>query len=103
MQMIIDEKLVLFDIEVESKEDVIETLGTKLRKNGYVTDEFVKGAVAREQTYPTGLPTSPYGIAIPHTDADKVIEGQIAFANTKNPVAFQSMSDSSVTVDVNIV
>src|SRR5690625_2466078 len=103
MHMDMDESLVLFNVQAESKEEVIRTLGSKLHKKGYVTDGFVKGAIEREQEYPTGLPTAPYGIAIPHTDADKVIEAQIAFANTKNPIPFQSMSDASVQVNVNVI
>src|SRR5690625_515603 len=101
--MRIDESLVLFNLEVDSKEEVIQILGSQLYKKGYVTDGFVKGAIDREKQFPTGLPTSPYGIAIPHTDSDKVIKAQIAFANTKTPIKFRSMSNANEEVNVNIV
>src|SRR5699024_9634505 len=53
--------------------------------------------------FPTGLPTSPCAVAIPHTDTDKVLESKIALAILKEPVSFSNMGDASIEVDVKIV
>ncbi|MDC3424578.1 PTS sugar transporter subunit IIA [Aquibacillus sp. 3ASR75-11] len=101
--MNIDDELIMINLEAESKERALSVLGSRLHEEGYVTDDFVKSVMEREQVYPTGLPTSPYGLAIPHTDSDKVIKPKIAFATLKEPIKFSSMSNMEEEVDVKII
>ena len=54
--------------------------------------------------FPTGLPTQPYGVAIPHTDYEHVKSNAIAIGLLKKPVEFVEMgsSDGSL-VSVNLI
>lgn len=101
--MKIEESLVLFNVDVRSKEEIIETLAFKLFQNGFVTKDYITDTIKREQQYPTGLPTKPYGIAIPHTDSETVIDSKIAFANLKTPIPFKSMSNANEEIPVKII
>ena len=101
--MKIDDELILINLEAESRESALSVLGNRLYEEGHVTDDFVASVMEREKVYPTGLPTSPYGLAIPHTDADKVIKPKIAFATLKDPVKFKLMSNLDEEVDVKII
>lgn len=56
-----------------------------------------------EHDYPTGLPTKPYGIAIPHTDCEYVRNNLIVFASLNEPVFFQQMGNSDCNVRVSYI
>ncbi|WP_017549993.1 PTS sugar transporter subunit IIA [Salinicoccus carnicancri] len=101
--MQIDEELMMIDIDFQTKEEVLEAMGTRLYELGYVADDFIENVLDREENFPTGLPTSPYAVAIPHTDTDKVIEPGIALATLKEPVPFSSMGNAELEVGVKIV
>lgn len=102
-RMKIDKELVVIDLEADSKEEVLTVLGTQLTEQGFVKEEFVESVLKREMSYPTGLPTSPFGVAIPHTDGDMVNHSKIAFASLKNPVKFTAMGQGEAQVDVKLV
>ncbi|WP_188455015.1 PTS sugar transporter subunit IIA [Virgibacillus oceani] len=95
--------LVIIELESESREDVLLNLGNQLVKGGYVKGDFIESVLARESNFPTGLPTKPFGIAIPHTDADKVIDPQLAFASLKTPVTFNTMGSANEEIEVKLV
>ncbi|MRH41529.1 PTS sugar transporter subunit IIA [Aquibacillus halophilus] len=101
--MIIDDELILINLVAETRDRALSVLGNRLFEEGYVTADFVRSVMEREKVYPTGLPTSPYGLAIPHTDSDKVIKPKIAIATLKDPVKFLSMSNLEEEVDVKII
>jgi len=52
----LNEGAVILGSEATSSEEVIRTLGGKLRDLGYVKDNFVEAALEREANMPTGLP-----------------------------------------------
>jgi len=99
----IDRELIMVGLHVKTKEEALEKIGRQLFEQGYVTEEFIPSVLKREQEYPTGLPTQPYAIAIPHTDSDKVMEPKIAFATLKETVPFSVMGNSNMEVDVKII
>lgn len=93
----------IFQADFTSKEETLERIADALISENLVKKEFKKGILDRESQFPTGLPTIPFGVAIPHTDPDKVKETQIAFASLKKPVKFQMMGSSGADVDVSII
>lgn len=103
MGLILDENLIFTNINYKDKNDVLNFLSEKLLKQGYVRPGYPKGIIAREQQYPTGLPSQGIGIAIPHTDNDLVNETSVAIGVLENPVIFQSMEDPSVELNIHIV
>lgn len=101
--MEIEKELVVIDMEADSKEAALTVLGTKLIEQGFVKEGFIESVLKRETSYPTGLPTSPFGVAIPHTDGDMVNHSKIAFASLKEPVKFNAMGQGVDLVDVKLV
>jgi galactitol PTS system EIIA component len=98
-----DKEISLFQAEFTSKEEALEKMADLLTAENLVEVDFKQEILVRESTFPTGLPTLPFGVAIPHTDPDKVKEQQIAFASLKKPVTFNMMGSSGEEVDVRII
>ena len=101
--MRVAEELVIIEMEANLKEEVMDLLGTRLFEQGFVKEGFIESILKREENYPTGLPTEPFGVAIPHTDGDMVNQSTIAFANLKNPVKFMMMGTDDKLVDVKLI
>ena len=93
--MLFDKDVILFDKEATDNKDALGILADSLYKAGCVNKEFKPAILERESNFPTALNTETIGVAIPHTDADKVIEPQIGFIRLKNPVHFLQMGDNS--------
>jgi PTS system galactitol-specific IIA component len=67
-------------------------------------EEFAADACARELTFPTGLPTLPFAVAIPHADPDHVNSSAVAVGCLRSPVKFSQMgTDGSAQLDVHVV
>jgi PTS system galactitol-specific IIA component len=59
--------------------------------------------VAREATYPTGLPTSPEPIALPHADPDGVLVPTVAVGRCRSPVEFVEMATTDRRLPVRLI
>ncbi len=101
--MQIDPNLIFINLEVETKEEALGILGSQLHISGYVKEKFPESVLEREEKFPTGLHFVPYGVAIPHTDGDKVIQSQLAFASLKKPVPFMEMGNVYKNVEVSLI
>lgn len=89
--MYFDKAIVLLQTDCTSKEELLQDMANRFLDHGLVNDDFAASILHRETVFPTGLPTRPFGIAIPHTDIDKVKTSQIGFASLKKPIAFNLM------------
>lgn len=89
--MKIDEAIIALDVEAKNNEELITILAEKLCAAGYVDETYGQATIVRERIHPTGLPTKPFPIAIPHADAEGVITSALAFASMKKPVKFCNM------------
>lgn len=80
---IINESLLLLDVEIHKKEDLIHLFAEKAKESGYVTDanKFYEVVMKREEEVPTAI---GYNIAIPHGKNEVVEYPFIAFARTKD-------------------
>lgn len=101
--MRVKKELAIFGMEARSKEEVLQWLGTRLIKEGFVKENYIESILKRERQYPTGLPTEPFGVAIPHTDGDMVYRSTVAFASLKEPVSFLMMGTDDQWVDVKLI
>lgn len=86
-----------------TREAVIGCLANYLLQKGYVNDQYQAETLAREEVYPTGLPTKPIGIAVPHSKAENVIKPAIILGISKEPVAFAEMGNANATVQAGLV
>lgn len=100
--VVLHEKLVLLDADVKSRDELLGRLADTLCTQGYVKESYREGVLTREQNFPTGLPTQPYGVAIPHTDIVHVHTPAIAIARIKNPVDFIMMGEAETVVPVQL-
>lgn len=99
----VTKELMLLDLEVETAEDVIRSLCSRLEECGHISAQHVHAVLQRELQYPTGLPTKPFAVAIPHGEAEGVNQSAIAFARLKQGVIFKNMVNSAEGLDVKLV
>lgn len=85
LRQMTDPNLILFDVEAESKEQVIEQLVSKLAKEDYLESEqpFLEAVLQREEQSPTGMER---GLAIPHGKSTAVKQATFAVARLKTPL-----------------
>jgi len=96
-------ELTAIDLDVESYEQVFDTMGARFRKLGYVNDTYLPSIKKREAQYPTALPVEPYPIAIPHTEATAIIHPFIAPVRLRESVKWGDMSNPDNMFDVRLV
>lgn len=93
--MLLSSKVVKLDFAANDQTDALSSLADALFAAGMVTDEYKEAILQREANFPTGLATATYGVAIPHCDADKVLEPQVGFMRLDHPVTFHQMGDNT--------
>lgn len=89
--------------DMNSKEEIICRLSDYLYQKGYVNKEYQSATLERELEYPTGLPTKPVGVAVPHSKAENVLKPAVILAVSRNPVEFSEMGNASSNLQVGIV
>ncbi|MDN5352604.1 MAG: galactitol system component [Clostridiales bacterium] len=93
-------------IRIEEKMDreaLLAYLCDQLADDGFVNSAYKQATLKREATYPTGLATKPIGIAIPHSEAENVIEPTILLAVLDHETSFYDMGDNDRQIDVKLV
>jgi PTS system galactitol-specific IIA component len=95
---------ILVGVEAAEAKEAIQKLTAPLVETGYVTTEFALDVWKREETFPTGLPTQPLAVAIPHADPDHVEQSGVCVGVLKSPVRFAQMgTDGSTVLEVRII
>ena len=95
-------KVIVQDIDASSKEEALLLSANALKEKGYVKDSFYDACIEREKVYPTGVP-SVVPVAIPHTDAEHVIEKAICISRLSKPIAFHSMENVESEINVEYI
>lgn len=95
--------ILMMDLTVDTKEQALSAMSSMLINTGYVTPNYMEAILKREQSFPTGLPVQPYGVAVPHADSKHVIESQVVFAALRRPVVFQQMGNDQQDIDVSFI
>lgn len=95
---------ILLNLEAADAAETIRKMTEALVATGHVTPEFADDVWQREQTFPTGLPTQPLAVAIPHADPDHVNQSAVCIGTLAAPVSFAQMgTDGSTRLDVSLV
>ena len=84
-------------------EEVVRTMSNTLIQKNLVKKEYPDHVIAREKKFPTGLPTQPFGVAIPHTDAKWTNHNAICVGILKEPIDQIVMGTDDTPVKVSIV
>ncbi|MDQ0360761.1 PTS sugar transporter subunit IIA [Breznakia pachnodae] len=99
----IHKELIQLDMDVVDADDFFSKLCNKLVELGYVNESFYDAITKREKEFPTGLPTQPYAVAIPHADPQYIIKPFIAATRLKNAIKWCEMATSDVWHDVKFI
>lgn len=95
---------IFVDIEVQEFNELIPLVAQPLIDNQDVVEDFPNQVIERERNFPTGLPTEPFGVAIPHTNAEFVMNNKVTIATLKNPIQMEVMGGMDEDkIDVSIV
>lgn len=103
MELFLNEELVFRNLEYSTDSEVLEYLATQLFEKNYVQESYIQAIQEREKEYPTGLPSTAPGIAIPHANYEMVNKTTLAIATLAKPVAFHNMEDNQSTLPIQIV
>lgn len=94
---------IFLDKKLSTKKEIFEFMQDKLAAKGFVYDTYAEALEERERDNPTGLPTVPFGIAIPHTDTRFVKKPCIIMIRLKTGVQFEQMGNPGNPVDARFV
>jgi PTS system galactitol-specific IIA component len=100
---VLKEDCIIENLEADTREEALTKMCTLLFSKGYVKDSFTAAILERERLYPSGLPMEGHKIAIPHTDAEHVLESVILFARLAKPLEFASMGDPDEKMQVRLI
>ena len=101
--VLVSQNAVQLDARAADAPAAIRLAARPLLEARWVTPAYVEAAVAREAQYPTGLPTRPEPIAVPHADPDGVAVASISLLRLLDPVPFIQMATSDITLPVRLV
>lgn len=99
----IHESLIQLDMDVADMEEFFIKTCVKLVDLGYVKASFFDAITKREKEFPTGLPTQPYAVAIPHADPQHIIKPFISATRLKHSIKWCEMATSDVWHDVKFI
>jgi PTS system galactitol-specific IIA component len=97
------ENLVVMNSSAATREEAIGELADLLIAGKYAAESFKNAVIEREKIFPTGLPSEPIGVAIPHTDVEHVIRPAIAVSVLAKPVQFKLMGNNERDVNVRVI
>jgi PTS system galactitol-specific IIA component len=97
------ENLILYQVKGGNAGEILGNMAEVLQQQGHVTPGYKRAVIEREQSQPTGLPTSTVGIAIPHADPEHVLKPAICVGFPEVNVPFRVMGEEEETVDVGAV
>lgn len=96
---LLEPDLMLTNLSVSSKNELLETMCNLLVEKGYATNELYDSVIAREKEANTAVGG---GIAIPHGSMNRVNESKIVIATLNKPILWGE-EEVSVVVLLNII
>ncbi|XKR49389.1 PTS sugar transporter subunit IIA [Enterococcus faecalis] len=103
MELYLNEELVFRNVQAKTDSEVLAFLASEMYKKNYVKEEYIQAIQEREKEYPTGLPSTPPGIAIPHANYEMVNKTTLAIATLKDPILFHNMENNNEQLPIQIV
>jgi galactitol PTS system EIIA component len=92
-----------FILNESGKEESLQSLAKELFKQGLVHENYGDAVLQREKEFPTGLPTEPIHVAIPHSDQEYAIRSGVAVAKLNNPIFFNNMGNPEEELSVKLI
>lgn len=95
-------ELCFVGVDVADGEEALRMMATATVERGFAHESIVEAVVARERTYPTGLPL-PTPVAIPHADAEHTIRPALAGLVPTRPLTFGELGGQDRTIEARLV
>lgn len=85
MENLITKELIVLDLDLSYKEDVVKEMAKLIDAQGrlYDYDGYIKQVFEREEDFPTSI---GFEVAIPHGKTNSVKNASLAFARLKNEI-----------------
>lgn len=95
LSSMVNQKLVQFEYQAASKDEVIRSVGQIMAEAGIVNDKekYIEAVFKRETECATGI---GMGVAIPHCKSDAVNDAAFALIKLKNPIEWGSLDGEPV-------
>ena len=90
-------------LDSSNAEEAIQTMAQVFLKDNIVKPSYVQAVLDREKVFPTGLPSEPFAIAIPHAMAEHSNQAAITVGVLKAPVKFHQMRSPETELDAQIL
>lgn len=92
---LVDTELIFFDVEAQTKQDVIEFIAKKMLETGRISDleGYVQDVLAREETFSTAV---GFSVATPHAKTDYALHATVAFARLKKPILWDEDEEAEL-------
>lgn len=92
---LITNDIIIFDLEAETKQEIIEKLADAMDKDGRLESKegYVKDVLAREESSSTAI---GFETATPHSKSVHVKEPSLAFARLKHPIQWDDEEVSMI-------
>ena len=100
---IFKENLIFLDYIANDQFDFLSKMTNYLVEEKYVLPSYLDAILSREKNYPTGLPSEPFPVAIPHGDPEHVINPCIVVVRPQNPIPFGEMGTSDSTINAKYI
>jgi len=101
---LINKEHIVVNLQAKDSREVIDLMTVPLVNTRHVSPEFAEDVWNRELVYPTGLPTEPFAVAIPHADPDHINQSAVCIGILKTPVQFGQMgTDGSTKLDAHLI
>jgi PTS system galactitol-specific IIA component len=95
-------ELCFVGVDVADADEALRMLASATVEHGFAHTSVIEAVVARERTYPTGLPP-PTPVAIPHADAEHTIRPALAGLVPSRPLTFGELGGRERTVEARFV
>lgn len=92
-ECLFNKELIKINQPYESQKEFFRDVSTWLYDKNFITDTFFEAITNREEQFPTGLHTSIFDVAIPHTDPSHIQKPFIAVVRPESPVNFKEMGN----------
>lgn len=95
------EELIFIDQPFKDSNELFQQMGALLKEKGYVTEDYTKAIIEREENYPTGLQGGNVAVAIPHVDSKYIKKAGIVFVRPSKTIKFKEMcTNCELNVDI---
>lgn len=101
---LLSESLIVPSLAASDADGCIRALVRAMADEGHALPEYAEDVIRRERTFPTGLPTEPVAVAMPHADPDHLRRSCVAVGISGAGVPFGQMgTDGDVQVDARVI